>query len=235
MNRMRLVCQAARDYGRIPVFDSKKAYILLYLNYPELLCPGLPAAGDFMIALARLKLRSTRYEKYNLPEDLYVETYTDYRQAHEAKLLVTQRGKQQEGENLLNLPEESFIWGPLRDEILKEPGRYLLYTSSGAHTLLHFFPSDGRKLQGTFIYGKAEPFKEEMELSFHRLVNWVALCGLKFEYAHTSGHLHQQDLERFISELNPKVVVPIHTEHPELFRQWARKVQVPHLGETLQF
>lgn len=234
MNRMRLVCQVAREYQRVPVFDSKKAYLLLYLNHPEPLCPGLPSLGDFKIALSRLKLRSTRYEKYNLPQDLYVETYTDYRQAHEAILLAAQRGGQKQSRDLLQLPDDTFVWGPLRDEILQKPNRYLLYTSSGAHTLLQFFPPDGRKLEGTYIYGKAEPFKEEMELSFRRLVNWIELCGLKLECAHTSGHLHQEDLERFISEINPRIVIPIHTEHPQLFRQWAREVHIPHLGETLQ-
>lgn len=235
MNRMRLVCQVAGGYDRIPVFDSRKAYLLLYLNHPDLLCPGLPSVGEFRIALSRLKLRSNRYEKYGLPQNLYVETYTEYRQAHESRLLVAQRGSEKESEDLLGLPDDTFVWGPLRDEILRKPERYLLYTSSGAHTLLHFFPSDGRKLQGTYIYGKAEPFKEEMELSFRRLFNWIELCGLELEYAHTSGHIHQQDLERFISEVNPEVVVPIHTEHPELFQQWAPDVRVPHLGESLQF
>ena len=61
--------------------------------------------------------------------------------------------------------------------------------------------------------------KGEMELSFRRLVNWIELCGLELEYAHTSGHLYQEDIERLISEINPRVVIPIHTEHLELFRQ----------------
>ena len=98
--------------------------------------------------------------------------------------------------------------------------------------MLHFLPADGRNFPGTYVYGKAEPFKEEMEMSFRRLIRWVELCGLKLEYAHTSGHMYPRDVERLVSEINPRVLVPIHTEHPELFGQWAAKVLIPQPGET---
>jgi ribonuclease J len=234
MNRMRLVSKVAKDFGRTLVLDSKKAYLSLYMNNPEVLYPGLPAAGEFRVALSRLKLYASRYSKYGLPQDLYAESYTDYRQAHEGKLLVAQRGKQGDNPDLICLPDDIFIWGPLREEVLREPGRYLLYTSSGAHTLLHFLPSDGRAVPGTYIYGKAEPFKEEMELSFRRLLKWIELCGLKLEYAHTSGHMYEKDIERLVSEIDPKMTIPIHTEHPNLFTQWSKNVQIPKLNESLQ-
>ena len=234
MNRMRLVSKAAKDFGRTLVLDSKKAYLSLYMNHPEVLCPGLPATGEFRVALSRLKLNASRYSKYGLPQDLYAESYTDYRQAHEAKLLVSQKDKQKDNPELICLPDDIFIWGPLREEILQEPGRYLLYTSSGAHTLLHFLPPDGRTVPGTYVYGKAEPFKEEMELSFRRLLKWIELCRLKLEYAHTSGHMYENDIKRLVSEINPKYILPIHTEHPELFTQWSKDVHIPHIGEILE-
>jgi len=182
MNRMRLVSKVAQECGRILVLDSKKAYLSLYMNHPEVTCPGLPVIGEFRVALSRLKLNASRYSKYGLPQDLYAESYTDYRQAHEGKLLVAQRDKQKDNPDLLCLKDEIFIWGPLREEVLREPGRYLLYTSSGAHTLLHFLPSDGKTVLGTYVYGKAEPFKEEMELSFRRLLKWIELCVMDVNY-----------------------------------------------------
>lgn len=207
----------------------------LYMNHPEVLCPGLPIAGEFKVALSRLKLNASRYGKYGLPQDLYAESYTDYRQAHEGKLLVAQRDKQKENPDSICLPDDIFIWGPLREEILRNSGRYLLYTSSGVHTLLHFLPSDGRTVPGTYFYGKAELFKEEMELSFKRLLKWIDLCGLKLEYAHTSGHMYEKDILRLITEISPKVTVPILTEHPELFTQWSQDTHVPSPCEVLQF
>jgi ribonuclease J len=234
MNRMSLVSKVAKECGRTLVFDSKKAYLLLYMNRPEVLCPGLPTIGEFRVALSRLKLYASRYSKYGLPQDLYAESYTDYRQAHEGILLVAQRGKEKEKPESICLPDGIFIWGPLREEILREPGRYLLYTSNGANTLLNFLPTDGRTMPGTYVYGKAEPFKEEMELSFRRLEKWIELCGLKLEYAHTSGHMYEKDIERLVSEINPKVTIPIHTEHPELFTQWAKNVRIPQPGNNLR-
>ncbi len=234
MNRMRSVSRVAKDCGRTLIFDSKKAYLLLYMNHPEILYPGLPVLGEFKVALSRLKLYASRYSKYGLPQDLYAESYTDYRQAHEAGLLVSQRGKQKDNPDLICLPDDIFIWGPLREEILREPRRYLLYTSSGAHTLLHFLPSDGRPVLGAYVYGKAEPFKEEMELSFRRLLKWIELCGLKLEYAHTSGHMYPRDIERLVLEIDPKVIVPIHTEHPSLFCNWSGGVHIPRFEETLE-
>jgi len=235
MNRMKVICRIAQEYGRTPIFDSKKAYLLIYFNHPEAIDPGLPSVGEFKILLSRRRLHSSRYSKYGLPGDLFVESYTDYRQGHESRLLVAQRPREKEGDQeLVSLADDAFVWGPLRDTILQNPGRYLLYTSSGPQTLLHFFPAEGSKVQGTYIYGKAEPFKEEMELSFERLENWMDLCGLELEYAHTSGHLYQSDVERFIGEVDPKVVIPIHTEQPDLFSPWASDVRVPRLGESLE-
>ena len=36
----------------------------------------------------------------------------------------------------------------------------------------------------------------------------------------SSGHMYEKDIERLVSEINPKVTIPIHTEHLELFTQW---------------
>ncbi len=242
MNRIALIWRVAAEHGRTVIFDSKKAYLILYLNHPQCLCPGLPSAGEFKIYISRRKLSSSSSKCSGLPEDLFVEAYTDGRQGHEDKLLVSQRKqlnpkrRPKEGEDeWLELSDDTFIWGSLRDEVVANPDRYVLYTSNGVHTLLHFFPADGRKLQGTYIYGKAEPFKEEMELSFRRLLNWIDLCGLNLEYAHTSGHMHRRDIERVVGEIEPEVVVPIHTEHPEMFERFAPRVRIPHLGETLEF
>jgi len=64
-------------------------------------------------------------------------------------------------------------------------------------------------------------------------MKWRELCGLRLEYAHTSGHMYQRDVERLVSEINAKTVIPIHTEHAELFSKWVTNVRIPQLGETL--
>lgn len=39
------------------------------------------------------------------------------------------------------------------------------------------------------------------------------VAGVCFHYAHTSGHATVQDLQRFAKSVNPKVLIPIHTEY----------------------
>jgi len=63
-----------------------------------------------------------------------------------------------------------------------------------------------------------------MELSFDKLRNWVRLCEMRLELAHTSGHCTAEDIAELVERVRPKRVVPVHTEHPELFRGLADNV-----------
>jgi mRNA degradation ribonuclease J1/J2 len=40
----------------------------------------------------------------------------------------------------------------------------------------------------------------------------------KFQ-SHCSGHARRKDLTETISIINPEILFPIHTEHPELFQK----------------
>jgi hypothetical protein len=118
------------------------------------------------------------------------------------------------------------MFGPEgRRIVLSHPEEYLMFTTNGAVTLQQFKPVDAG-VPGTYVYGKAEPFNEEMEMSFDRLLNWVKLCGMKMGYAHTSGHAGRADLERIIGDISPEFLIPIHTEHPEEVGRLAAKAHV---------
>ena len=41
---------------------------------------------------------------------------------------------------------------------------------------------------------------------------------VNFVYAHTSGHATVGDLQKFAEALNPKMLVPVHTEHKDEFK-----------------
>ena len=43
--------------------------------------------------------------------------------------------------------------------------------------------------------------------------------GEIFELMHTSGHINMKDMRDFLSILNPKGVIPIHTENPKQFAE----------------
>lgn len=88
-----------------------------------------------------------------------------------------------------------------------------------------------------FLFSSSEPFNEEMELDYDRLMNWLDVMGMPTYRVHASGHAMPMDLRRFVSEVRPKIVVPIHGEHPEMmvryFRDLGSEVYVPTFGEPI--
>jgi len=59
----------------------------------------------------------------------------------------------------------------MRKYILSNSNEYIIYTSNGPLSLLHC-KRHKESFSGTCIYGKAEPFTEEMEFTFNRLLRW---------------------------------------------------------------
>ncbi|MFW9984923.1 MAG: MBL fold metallo-hydrolase RNA specificity domain-containing protein, partial [Candidatus Odinarchaeota archaeon] len=40
--------------------------------------------------------------------------------------------------------------------------------------------------------------------------------------AHCSGHAHPIDIRQTLEEMQPRLVIPIHTEEPELFQKFVK-------------
>jgi ribonuclease J len=62
----------------------------------------------------------------------------------------------------------------------------------------------------------------------------VKAVGGRFVVAHTSGHIFAEDTAEFLREIDPRVVIPIHTFAPEAFRGLGRRVQVLRDGESYE-
>jgi len=112
------------------------------------------------------------------------------------------------------------------EEIKRNPENYILAFS------LYDFPTlmDIKPKGGTYIYSSTEAFSEDMELDFYLIWNWLKKYNIKsagftlkdgkLEFQrgfHASGHVHPQDLFKFIDEVNPDIIIPVHTKHPEAF------------------
>lgn len=75
-----------------------------------------------------------------------------------------------------------------------------------------------------WIKSSCEPFSEEMELDEDRKKNWLKHFKIKEYHAHASGHACAYEIKRMIRDINPEILIPIHTEHPELFRGGKRRM-----------
>jgi ribonuclease J len=86
-----------------------------------------------------------------------------------------------------------------------------------------------------YIYSISEPHDEEEEIDFNRMKNWLNHFSLPFFEAHASGHMCQKDIREMIEEIKPKKVIPVHTEHPEMFKIFWDNVILPDYGKSLKF
>jgi ribonuclease J len=75
-----------------------------------------------------------------------------------------------------------------------------------------------------YIHSASEPYNEEQELSQERIDAWIDHFGMVKFQSHCSGHARGKDLIQAISEINPKIVFPIHTENPEVYKKSVQNV-----------
>jgi ribonuclease J len=128
--------------------------------------------------------------------------------------------------------------------IRREPEKYLLCFSF--YDLKHLL--DVRAVGGAYIYSSSEAHSEEQEYDFVRLHQWLSFFNLaprgfrmvgdppKPEFVkgfHASGHLSQSDLIKVVDEIGPDKIIPIHTQHPEWFRDNFDKVQRVEIGQPI--
>jgi len=76
-----------------------------------------------------------------------------------------------------------------------------------------------------YVFSSSEPFNEEMEIDFERLVNWLRHYGLPQYHVHVSGHITPLRLKACLKEINAKRIFPVHTENAELFAKFMRNLK----------
>ncbi|MBN1244259.1 MBL fold metallo-hydrolase [Candidatus Bathyarchaeota archaeon] len=76
-----------------------------------------------------------------------------------------------------------------------------------------------------YVLSTSEPFNEEMEIDYERLVNWLSHYGLPQYHVHVSGHMMPLQLKKALKEINPKRMFPVHTESAKLFAKFMRDLK----------
>lgn len=108
------------------------------------------------------------------------------------------------------------------EEVIKKPTKYMVVLNFWYFNML----VDLKPYNGLYIHSLSEPFNEEMEISYERMRNWLKYFDIRFVQSHCSGHICGIDLKELIQTINPKIIYPIHTEHPYMFKKFPMKVEI---------
>jgi len=115
----------------------------------------------------------------------------------------------------------------LAEDIFKNPSKYMVVLN---YYYFNIFV-DLKPKSGVYIHSLSEPFNEEMEISYDRMINWINNYDMKFVQSHCSGHINGTDLFELLKSINPKDIYPIHTEHPRLFEKLDTKINIIEEGK----
>jgi ribonuclease J len=120
------------------------------------------------------------------------------------------------------------------NEVKRIQNKVVLATSFSDLNELHTMkPAPG----SSFVLSSSEPFNEEMEIEYDKFVNWLDHFGLPMYHIHCSGHMMPTEIKQVIRKINPKILLPIHTEHPELYAKFVSDiatVELPAKNRTLR-
>lgn len=86
---------------------------------------------------------------------------------------------------------------------------------------------------GEFIHSMSEPFMEGGmdQIEKEIMMNWLKLFGLKFHQIHASGHSSINDLKTIVKTIDPKVVIPVHTQNAKFFKKFKIKTKIVRIGK----
>lgn len=104
-------------------------------------------------------------------------------------------------------------------QIQQKPRKYI-FTSSFYHfyDLKDIKPPPG----SVYILSASEPFEEEREFDFGRLLNWLDIYGVPMFHIHSSGHAHPFDIREIAKRIKPEILIPIHTNYPTMMKLFLR-------------
>lgn len=118
-----------------------------------------------------------------------------------------------------------------KDEIHANPEKYVFVGSFYSLSELTEIEPPSASI---YILSTSEPFSEEREMSYEKLINWLDYYGIPMYHTHASGHLGPLQLQEIMEEIKPEKVFSVHTAYPDLFlkfvSQFVGKVVLPQKG-----
>lgn len=211
--RFQTILNVAAATGRTLAVSPKLAYLWarLRLNDPDNY-PDLAASSKVRVYVKRTDSMLYSLADYSKSKHI-AGTCADWGSAREMSAAFADGNEGYLQDKLCHYRD-----GVRAYDIASDPGRYILHAGYfDMNELLDVNPPPG----SLFVRAATEPFSDEMEIDDKKLDNWLAAFGIARDrgLSHVSGHAGGPDLLEFIKEMQPKRVVPVHTEHPEAFEQ----------------
>jgi len=213
--RYETIRKAASDAGRIFVINARLAYLLQQLGmYPK-------EDEGVRVFLKR------KYSCLYSPGD-----YSKYK--HEYGLSCDW------GEGIDDTHYQQALTAK---DIKQHPERYCMMLSYfDLGQIFDIANNNGKIPDSFFIKAVCAPFSDEMELDEERLINWLDMFAINYDIgepkipehctnhtcekirdqldrAHVSGHASRPELTDLIKKIRPKTLIPVHTQHPEVFKE----------------
>lgn len=85
---------------------------------------------------------------------------------------------------------------------------------------------------GLYIHSNAEPLGD-FDPAYKPFVEQFAKMGIEYLPLRCSGHADKKELQEIIKEVQPAILVPVHTLHPELEENPYGKRILPKRGQTI--
>jgi len=197
VERLLTFLDIARETGRRLLIQPKDAYLLMAMHLAD---PNL--VPDFT-------------------QEPYLTLYND------------PKGRKDLWEKLIREAYKAKIEGP--ENVQRCPGEYILaFSLWDVVDLLDVEYIMGKTPGGVYIYSNSKAYDEEQKVDLVRLWNWIQHFGMEpvglqpvardlarrvtevdvVPGYHASGHASGQELLRFVKEVHPEILIPIHTEQP---------------------
>ena len=81
-------------------------------------------------------------------------------------------------------------------------------------------------MRGALICSSVDPYAEDYRFYKNKISNELFDKGIPSYRIHSSGLAKVHDLIRFINEIEPEYLIPIHTNYPEAFEKIFRNENI---------
>ena len=110
-----------------------------------------------------------------------------------------------------------------------ESNAVILIRAGFLYDIKKFFDLEG----ATWIYSLWRGYFDRSE-TLRKLRSYLADKGVRYEYLHTTGHAKLDDLKKLVEAMAPEVVIPIHSFHPDKYKNYFPNVRLLHDGDFVE-